>query len=128
MVVGEVIGVGKELISQVTQLDTMLIFIIVFVAIIISYKVFKFLMKAFITGMAFGFLPILANFLGFPIGITFGVIFQFMLFGIIIFIIYSIIHGGLRVVGFVLSPFRRAFKKKPKEVVVIKEAEKERGK
>lgn len=126
MVVGEIIGVGKELISQILQLDVMLIFIILFVFIIIAYMVFKYLMRAFITGMLFAFIPILANFLGFPVEISFGVIFQYAIFGIIVFIVYSIIHTSLRVVGFILSPFKRSFKKKEK--VVIKEVEKPKKK
>lgn len=126
MVVGEFIGISKELISQILQLDVMLIFIILFVFIIIAYKVFKYLMKALITGIVFALIPILANFLGFPMEISFGVIFQYAIYGIIIFVVYSIIHTGLRIVGFALSPFKRSFKKKEK--VIVKEVEKPKKK
>lgn len=126
MVVGEIIGVGKEVISQILQLDVMLIFLILFVFIIIAYKVFRYLMKVFITGIFFAFIPILMNFFGFPVAINFQVIFQYAIFGIIVFIAYSIIHAGLRAVGFVLSPFKKSYKKK--ERVVVKEAKKPKKK
>jgi hypothetical protein len=126
MVVGEIIGIGKEVVSQILQLDVMLIFIILFVFIIIAYKVFRYLMKAFITGMLFAFIPILINFFGFPVTINFQVIFQYAIFGIIVFIVYSIIHTGLRAVGFVLSPFKKSYRKK--ERVVVKEVEKPKKK
>jgi len=126
MVVGEVIGLGKEVISQVLQMDVIMIFIILFIFIIIAYKIFKYLMKAFITGMAFGFIPILANFLGFPVEISFAVIFQYMIFGILVFVAYSMIHTGLKIVGFVLSPFKGLFKKKQEKKVVTKVQEDEK--
>jgi hypothetical protein len=114
MAVGEILGAGKDFISQVMQLDVVTIFAILFVLIIIAYKVFTYLMKALITGMAFGFIPIAANYLGYGMEISLPVILQFVLFGIAVFVAYSVIKTILRALGFVLSPFRGAFKKPPR--------------
>ncbi len=114
-----------EIISQMLQLDTMSLFIVLFLLIIIAYKLFKYLMKVFMTGMVFALFPIIANLIGIPVPLTFQSVMWSALFGIMAYLVYSMARMGLKVVSIVLSPFKRMFKKKPKvEKVIIKEVEK----
>lgn len=116
--------VVSEIISQLLQLNTMLLFVVLFLLIIIAYKLFKYLMRVFITGMAFAFFPIIANLIGIPVPLTFQSVMWSALFGIMAYLAYSVMHTGLKIVSIVLSPFKRMFKKKPKvEKVIVKEVE-----
>ena len=120
--------VVSEMISLLLQLDTMVLFVVLFLLIIIAYKLFKYLLRVFVTGVAFAFFPIIANLIGIPVPLTFQSVVWSALFGIMAYLAYSVMHTGLKIVGIVLSPFKRMFKKKPKvqKIVVVEERDRKK--
>ncbi len=117
MVVGELIGLGKDMLAQIMQLDTVLIFVILVIAAVIGYKILKYLMKAFIVGIVFGGIPIFMTFMGYPMDISFASISGWAVTGIVVFLVYHTISTTIKATKFILSPFGS----KKKEKVVVKE-------
>ena len=98
-------------ISKILQMDIMFIFIIFFLLIVITLKIFQFLLKIFLMGFVFGFFPIVANLIGIPVEITFQNILLSAMIGVIISLAYFSISAGLRVVRIAFLPFRKTFEK-----------------
>lgn len=101
-------------ISQILSQPEIIIFFIIFLAfIVIAYKIFQFVAKAFIVGIIAALFPIFANmFLGFNIPINIQSILWFALLGIEIFLVYSFLLSIGKIVKIITYPFRRKQKKK----------------
>ena len=125
----------EEIIGQLTQFlqfNNILIFVILFVFIIIAYKVFQCAIKAIIIGAIAASFPIIAYFAGIPMPGMFAEIsflsrvLWFGFFGVVAYVLYFFAVHSLRTVRWVLSPFKRLFREKPKVIkknktIVIKE-------
>jgi len=107
---------------QLLQINNVLFFVIIFILIIIAYKVFQCALKAFIFGIIAASIPIAAYFMSIPLPDVLAQmsflsrIMWFGIFGVSAYIIYFFATHTLRTIRFVLSPFRRLFREKPKVV------------
>ena len=116
-----------SLISGVGTINVVLIIILLIIGIFLAMKLFGFLLRALLTGLAFGIFPVIANYLGIPIPLTIDSVVSSALFGIIAYLAYSAIRSGFGILKIILWPFRKLFGlggggKKPQ--VIIKEVEK----
>ncbi|MBU0530753.1 MAG: DUF2937 family protein [Nanoarchaeota archaeon] len=119
-----------DIINIVLGLDTVLIFIVLFVFIIIAFKVFKYLVRVFITGVIFAVFPIIANLMGIPIPLTFESIAWSAIFGIILYLLYTSVMTGTKMLNKIMSLFGKLLgtgKPKPQKII-IREVEKEKKK
>jgi len=109
-------------IIQLIQLNNILLFVVLFVFLIIAYKVFQCAVKALIFGAIAASFPVIAYFAGIQLPAIFvemsflSRILWFGFFGIMAYIFYFLATHSLRTMRFVLSPFKRMFKEKPKVV------------
>ncbi len=122
----------EQILGQLTQffqMGNVLLFIILFVFVIIAYKIFQCAVKAVIAGVIAALFPVIAYFMGIPLpamfaGMSFlSRILWFGFFGVAGYIVYFFATHALKTVRFVLSPFRRLFRSKPKVVnksIVVK--------
>ena len=108
-----------NVIATAFTLSPEILLILIFVFAIVAFKVFSFVLRAVITGVAFALFPIVAAYLGFNIPVTLQSIVTFALLGIVMYLVYGSLRFGFKVTRFAMSPFKRAFKKKEK--VIIKE-------
>lgn len=115
-----------RLASEISQVNLILLVLVVIVLIIVGLKIFRYLLRALLTGIAFGIFPFIAGYLGLGVPLTVNTIVSSALFGIVIYFMYSAIRTGFKITRFVLSPFRRIFRSKPKEKVIIREREREK--
>ena len=104
-----------EIFSQLMGMNSILLFIIFFIFIILAYKLFQTVIKALIIGVIAAAFPFIANALGFSIPINLNTILWFAIFGVLLYFAYSFIAGGVKIVKLVLSPFRWLFRKKEKK-------------
>lgn len=107
--------------------QSVLIFFAIFIIfIIVAYKLFKFVFKAFLVGLVAAMFPIAGNLLfGLEIEITLFNIIWFAVTGIGIFVLYSIVKMGWKFLKLITAPVRWARRSsKKKEVVVEKEKKK----
>ncbi|MBN2042388.1 MAG: hypothetical protein JW754_01125 [Candidatus Aenigmarchaeota archaeon] len=89
---------------------------IMVVFIFLAYKIVKMLAKAAIIGLLAALFPVFANyFLGTEIPITLYNIIWFAVTGIGLFLVYSVVRGGWKVVRLILSPFKAIFRGKKKK-------------
>lgn len=118
-----------EALGQFMQPQIILLFIGFFIFIIIAYKLFKLVARALIIGLIGAAFPVVVNFLGFnnifgiEIALSFQNIIFFALVGIVAFLVYYVISGMVKVVGFMARPFTGSRKGK-----IRKEIRKELGK
>ena len=89
--------------------------------ILIAYKLFQALIKAFIVGAIAASFPVIANLMGMNVPITIHSILWFATIGVIAFLMYSAINGGARMARFAVTPFGRLFRKTPVKTVIIRE-------
>jgi len=115
MVVGEII-------SFLMQLDTTVLFLVLFGVMIIAFKVVTYLIRVFITGALFAVFPIVANIIGLPIPLTFESVIWSGIFGIVVYLAYTSLSMGLKIIRKIFSPFGKMFKEKPKQKIIIKES------
>ncbi len=88
---------------------------IMIVFIFLAYKIVKILAKAAIVGLLAALFPVFANyFLGVDIPITLYNIIWFAVTGIGLFLVYSFVRGGWKVVKLIFSPFKALFRGKKK--------------
>jgi hypothetical protein len=120
-----VIDTGLFIIQQMLTLNPVILFGLVFLVVIIAYKVFKFVFKALLVGIAFATFPFIANMFGMGIPVTVTNILWSSFFGIVLFIIYGAISMSYKLTSFVFKPFRKAFDK-PKQRVLVKEYERKK--
>jgi hypothetical protein len=109
-------------IFQLFQANNILLFALLFVGIIIAYKLFQCALKAFMFGVIAASLPVIALFTNISLPGMFAemsIITQvvwFGVFGVGAFFLYFFATHTLRTIRFVMSPFRRMFKEKPKTI------------
>ncbi|GEM_PF-2923633 len=126
MVLFELLFFVKDVISQIMQLDTVFIFIIIVVFVVVAYKIFSFLMRALIVGLIFAGFPLAANFFGFDFPITLHSMLSSAMLGFVVFFVYSAVATAFKIMGLALKPFRG--KKGKTKVVYVKERkEKKKG-
>ena len=116
------------LMGSITQMNPVLLGVIFLFFIVIAYKVFQALIKAFIVGVIAASFPIVANLFGLDVPLTFYSVMWFALFGVAAFMLYATISGGAKIAGFAMKPFGVMFRKKNVKTIIIKEKETNRGK
>ena len=116
-----IIEFAGSVIAHAFTLSPEILLILIFVFAIVAFKVFSFVLKAVITGVVFALFPIIASYLGFGVPVTLSSIVTFALLGIIMYLVYGTLRFGFKITRFAMSPFKRAFKKKEKTKVIIKE-------
>ena len=118
------LDVAMEFFRSLSQMNTVLLMGVFLIFIILAYKVFQALIKAFIVGVIAATFPIVANLMGMDVPLTINSIVWFAIFGVTGFLLYATISGGVKMVRMVMRPFRGLFKKKPVERIIIREKEK----
>ena len=114
-----------RLLSEISQMNLIFLVLVVIVLIIVGLKVFRYLLKALLTGVAFGLFPFVARAIGMAVPLTINTVVSSALFGVAIYFVFSAMKTGFKVTRWVLSPFRRLFRSKPKEKIVYREKEKD---
>jgi len=108
--------------TQLIQLNNILLFVILFAFVIIAYKVFQCALKALLFGAIAASFPLLAAFFGLQLPAVFeemsfvSRVLWFGFFGVMSYVLYFLASHSIRTVSFVLSPFKRLFRHKPKIV------------
>ena len=119
---GQVVG----LLGIIAEMNSTLLIVVMFVFMIIAYKVFQYMLRILFTAAIFGAFPFVANYvLGMSIPITLGSVLNYAMLGVTLFFAYASIRTCIRITKFVLRPFKGFFEKK-KETVVIREIEREK--
>jgi len=119
-------ALAGEILSIILGLDTILLFLVLFIGIILAFKIFKYLMRVFVTGAVFAVFPIVANIMGLSIPLTFESIAWSALFGIIMYMLYTSLMTGTKIVNKILSIAGKLVGAgKPKQKVIIREVVKE---
>jgi hypothetical protein len=95
------------------------------VFIVLAYKIFQALIKAFIVGVISATFPVIANLAGMDVPLTINSVIWFAIFGVTAFLMYATISGGLKIMRIFMRPFRGLFTKKPVERIIIREKEPE---
>ncbi|MBL7206117.1 MAG: hypothetical protein ISS36_00790 [Candidatus Aenigmarchaeota archaeon] len=113
---GEITG----LIAQLFQLNPIIAGVILVAFVFLAYKTFQYVTKAIFTGIAFAFLPLGLNYIGFGIPLTITSILWFALAGVVFFFVFSAMNTSYKILRIILSPFSRAWKKKQKDKVIVK--------
>ena len=113
-----VLETALALAAAMLELNPFILLAIIFVLAFLAYKIFAFVMRIIITGVAFGFFPLIANVIGIPVPLTLQSFLWSGIIGITIFFVYMGISFGYKVMNLVFSPFKKSFKhkkyKKPK--------------
>lgn len=104
-----------EVFSQMQQINTIFLFIVFFIFLILAYKIFQTLVKALIVGVIAAAFPFIANMFGMNVPITLSSVLWFAIFGVALYFAYAFISGGIKIVKIVLSPFKILFRKKQKK-------------
>ncbi|MFH1978026.1 MAG: hypothetical protein ABIJ92_01750 [Candidatus Aenigmatarchaeota archaeon] len=110
-----------EIISGMLALDPLILVVVLFGIIVISFKVLSYLIRVFVTGAVFALFPIVANFAGLGVPLTFESVLWSAIFGIVAYMLFTSVKFGLSITKKIFSPFGRMFKSKPKQQVIIKE-------
>lgn len=104
-----------EIMSQMQQINSVLLIVIFLIFIILAYKLFQTMIRAVIVGVIAAAFPFVANYFGFSVPITLNSILWFAITGVVLFLAYSFISGGIKIVKIVLTPFKWLFRKKEKK-------------
>jgi hypothetical protein len=113
-----------DILMKLTQLNTVLLLAVFLVFIVLAYKVFQALIKAFIVGVIAATFPVVANLMGMNVPLTISNVVWFAIFGVAAYLLYATISSGAKIVGLVMRPFRGMFARKPVQKVIIREKEK----
>jgi len=112
----------SDVLNLLMGLDTILLFIILFIGIILAFKIFKYLVRVFITGAVFAVFPIVANIMGMNIPLTFDSIIWSAIFGIVLYMLYTSVMTGTKLINKIMSLFGKLLGSgKPKQKVIIRE-------
>ncbi len=114
-----------DILTKLTQLNTVLLLAVFLVFIVLAYKIFQALIKAFIVGVIAATFPVVASLMGMNVPLTISSVIWFAIFGVAAYLLYATISGGAKIVGFVMRPFRALFTRKPVQKVIIREKEKD---
>jgi tellurite resistance protein TehA-like permease len=112
-----------EFLRGLTQVNTVLLLGVFLVFIVLAYKIFQALIKAFIVGVIAATFPVVASLMGMNVPLTISNVIWFAILGVVAYLLYATISGGAKIIGLVLRPFRGLFTKKPVQKVIIREKE-----
>ena len=112
-----------DLLGSFTQMNTVLLMAIFLVFIVLAYKVFQALIKAFFVGVIAATFPVVAFIMGMDVPLTITNIMWFAIFGVTAYLLYASISGGAKIMRMLMKPFRGLFSKKPVQKVIIREKE-----
>ena len=120
------IDASTGLLLQSMQISTALTIGLLFVMIVIAYKMFKIAIKAMLVGGLAALIPVAAVIFGIDIGIALTVdnMVWFAILGISAYLVYSSVSMGMRTVRMAMKPFGFMFRNKQKEKIIIREVEK----
>jgi hypothetical protein len=113
-----------EFFREIAQINTVLLFGVFLVFIVVAYKLFQALIKAFLVGVIAATFPIVAIFIGLDVPLTISSVIWFAIFGVVAYLFYATVSSGAKILGLVMRPFKGMFSKKPVQKVIIKEDEK----
>lgn len=113
-----------EFFREIAQINTVLLFGVFIVFIVVAYKLFQALIKAFLVGVIAATFPIVATFIGLDVPLTISSVIWFAIFGVVAYLFYATVSSGAKILGLVMRPFKGMFSKKPVQKVIIKEDEK----
>ena len=112
---------GGEFLTGLFEPNTIVLIALLALFIIVAYKIFKTLLKAVMVGTIAALFPVAANLMGYNIPITLPNIIWFGLAGVGLFLVYTIISGGVKIIKLIFSPLKLLFREKPKQKVILKE-------
>ncbi len=112
-----------DLLMNLTQVNTVVLLAVFLVFIVLAYKIFQALIKAFIVGVIAATFPVVANLMGMNVPLTLSSVMWFAIFGVAAYLMYATLSGGAKIAGIVMRPFRGLFAKKPVQKIIIKEKE-----
>jgi len=122
MVISEITGMITGLFAGIMEMNIILIFALVLIFVVLAYKVVKIVMKAVLFGIIGAICPFFLNYIGImAIPITLTNILSFALLGMLAYIFYAMLSGGVKTLKMVTSPFRSLFRRKEKEKIIIRE-------
>lgn len=104
--------------SGIGTLNMILIVIGLIILIFVAMKLFGFLIRAMLAGLAFGLIPVVLNYLGFAVAVTIDSVLSTALLGIVAYILYAAVKSGYGIVKLVTWPIRKLFglfRGKPKQ-------------
>ncbi|GEM_PF-5205290 len=116
-----------SLFGHLSTMNMAVLLVLLVVGIVIAMKVFGYLLRAVLTGIAFGIFPIVASYLGLPVAVTINTIVSSAIFGIILYMAFSAIKMAYGVLKVALWPVRKLLgmgKGGEKPQVIIREVEK----
>jgi hypothetical protein len=112
-----------DFLGQLSQVNTVVLFAVFLVFIVLAYKIFQALIKAFIVGVIAATFPVVANLMGMDIPLTLNSMIWFAVFGVVAYLFYATVSGGAKIIGLAMRPFRGLFRRKPVQKVIIRERE-----
>jgi len=112
-----------DILMKLTQLNTVILLAVFLVFIVLAYKIFQALIKAFIVGVISATFPVVASLAGMDVPLTISSVIWFAIFGVAAYLLYATISGGAKIAGLVMRPFRGLFRRKPVQKVIIREKE-----
>ncbi len=112
-----------DILMKLTQLNTVILLAVFLVFIVLAYKIFQALIKAFIVGVIAATFPVVASLAGMDVPLTISSVIWFAIFGVAAYLLYATISGGAKIAGLVMRPFRGLFRRKPVQKVIIREKE-----
>ena len=122
MVVSEITGMITGMFAGIMEMNIILVFALVLIFVVLAYKVVKILMKAVFFGIIGAVSPFFLNYAGIlSVPITLTNILSFALLGMVAYIFYAMLSGGVRTLKMITSPFKSLFKRKEKEKIIIRE-------
>jgi len=110
--------------QELLKLNAFILLGIIFAFAFIAYKLFAFVIRILLTGLAFGAFPLVANFAGIAVPLTMQSILWSAIAGIIIYFAYIGIRFGYRILNIAFYPFRKGFESSGKKRKIKKEARK----
>ncbi len=113
-----------ELAHALLGLNPYVLLGLIIVLAFVAYKVFAFVFRVLLTGLAFGLFPVVANFLGIAIPLTLESVLWSAIAGIVFYFVYSGIKFGYGVINAALWPFRKGFESRSEKKKVKKAAKK----
>ena len=82
------------LVGEVGTMNLAVLLVLLVIGIVLAMKMFSYLLKAVLTGIAFGIFPIVANYIGLPVPVTIASIVNSAIFGIVLYMAFSFIKMG----------------------------------
>jgi len=107
-------GLQDTLAQELLKLNAFLLLGVVFALAFLAYKLFAFVLRVLLTGIAFAFFPLIANLVGIAVPLTLQSILWSAITGMVVYLAYLSIKFGHKIISAVFYPFRKTFKKQKK--------------